>query len=850
MEQNPQLFENQVALNYQLYNSLFLTLPYKGIRSTGDFLPLLASKSEEALAQDKTPSEIIELFFKDHHADISKEEQINTLFKFIQYIERQVVLFDAVEDASFENLNNLQGRGTLSYFISQLSKPSERSAFLEKIKDFGVRIVLTAHPTQFYTGHVLGIITDMEKAIRKGNTTDVNILLKQLGLTPMYRRKKPTPVDEAIALIWYLENIFYEVVGDLIIKLKKHFPEASIPSTLITLGFWPGGDRDGNPFVTSETTKITAQKLRESILRAYLKDVRELKRKLTFPITDQKIRIIEKKLQGSIYYQEDWNYTHSQELLMDLEDIMNLLQEQFMGIHLEQLEVLHCRVEIFGFHFAELDIRQDSRVHRSIAIDILKKRGLDQEYAKLNNMKDKLDFWKEMDVELVNPDDFEGITAETLKLYQVLKEVRKNNGEKACSRHIISNTRNEEDIFILRFLMQSGGWADDLPFELIPLFETIDDLKDSSRVMNALYEDEVYQKHLKARNMRQTIMLGFSDGTKDGGYLAANWAIYQAKKELTQTSRDAGVKVLFFDGRGGPPARGGGDTHAYYAAMGRSIENEEIQITIQGQTISSKFGNYPMAQYNLEQLITAGLNNHVFPREEQNFSPEQEDLMNELAQIALQSYQELKENPLFLRYLEEMTVLNFYGETNVGSRPAKRGKDSKLNLDDLRAIPFVGAWAQMKQNVPGYYGLGSAIQKLIEEGRLPEIKDLYKHSLFFKALVYNSMQALAKTRFEISSYMNKHPEFAPFYAQIKEEAERSVRLLLELSGYKELLEESPNNLKSIRLREKIVLPLLVIQQYALSNFHQAADGSPEQEKWKKLVLRCFFGNINSSRNSA
>ncbi len=197
-----------------------------------------------------------------------------------------------------------------------------------------------------------------------------------------------------------------------------------------------------------------------------------------------------------------------------------------------------------------------------------------------------------------------------------------------------------------------------------------------------------------------------------------------------------------------------------------------------------------------------------------------------------------------------MTVLNFYGETNVGSRPSKRSGNTKLNLDDLRAIPFVGAWAQMKQNVPGYYGFGSALQKVENSGRGHELKELYDQSLFFRALIYNSMQALAKTRFELTSYLKNNPEFGGFWQVLKNETDLTVQYLLNLSGYDHLLQEAPMNLRSIQMREEIVLPLLVIQQYALNEYRLAIGRGEDGALWKKMVVRCFFGNINASRNSA
>jgi phosphoenolpyruvate carboxylase len=341
-------------------------------------------------------------------------------------------------------------------------------------------------------------------------------------------------------------------------------------------------------------------------------------------------------------------------------------------------------------------------------------------------------------------------------------------------------------------------------------------------------------------------MLGFSDGTKDGGYLTANWEIYKAKISLTELSYDNGIKPVFFDGRGGPPARGGGDTHRFYASQGSRIANNEIQVTIQGQTISSKFGTHQSAKYNLEQLLTAGLSLHLFPDGDADFKMHEWQLMEEMSKLGLTAYTSLKEHLLFTEYLEQKTVLNLYSETNIGSRPAKRNAKSKLSLDDLRAIPFVGTWAQMKQNIPGFYGVGSAYAWFEKSNRTESIKLLYQKNPFFRALILNSMQAMAKSNFALTAYMKHDEKFADFWQMLKTEHEKSLNALLSLAGYKQLLEESKANFESIMMREHIVEPLLVIQQYALIKWQK----NKKEEKLRKLIIRCFFGNINAGRNSA
>jgi phosphoenolpyruvate carboxylase len=371
--------------------------------------------------------------------------------------------------------------------------------------------------------------------------------------------------------------------------------------------------------------------------------------------------------------------------------------------------------------------------------------------------------------------------------------------------------------------------------------------------MEELYTNPAYADHLKKRGNKQTIMLGFSDGTKDGGYLMANWGIFRAKEQLTEVSRKHNVTVIFFDGRGGPPARGGGKTHQFYASLGPTIEDKEVQLTIQGQTISSNFGTLDSSQYNLEQLISSGIFNRL---NENNLamSEENKDLLNDLALRSYKTYSDFKSHKMFLPYLERMSTLKYYAKTNIGSRPSKRGKSSELVFSDLRAIPFVGSWSQLKQNVPGFYGVGTALKHYEDTGTFDKVKQLYRSSSFFKTLIENSMMSLSKSFFDLTKYMADDPEFGEFWKMIFTEYETSKRLILKLTGYKDLMEEEPAGKASIDVRESIVLPLLTIQQYALKKIQELQKTKPEAkeeiEVFEKLVTRSLFGNINASRNSA
>ena len=410
------------------------------------------------------------------------------------------------------------------------------------------------------------------------------------------------------------------------------------------------------------------------------------------------------------------------------------------------MESLLHKVHLFGTHFASLDIRQDSRIHRTVLLSVneslLAKTGkalLPANYETISST-DQLEILSKISGQL-NPIDFTDIiTKDTLESIYAIKEVQAMNGESGCHRYIISNCQSEVNVMELYTLFRLCGWDENIrSVDIVHLFETIDDLAASETIMSVLYHNTVYAAHLNERNQQQPIMLGFSDGTKDGGYLQANWSIYKAKETLTSISRKNNIVVKFFDGRGGPPSRGGGKTHQFYASMGNQIENDEIHLTVQGQTITSNFGTIQSAQYNLEQLLSAGVTNELFADTKLQLSETDRNILEELGTISYQSYQQLKENPLFLPYLQKYSPLNYYSKSNIASRPAKRGTGTTLSFSDLRAIPFVGSWSQLKQNVPGFYGVGTALQVLKEKGLWNEVQSLFNNISFFRTLISTSV---------------------------------------------------------------------------------------------------------------
>jgi phosphoenolpyruvate carboxylase len=698
-----ELFKKDVGIKFQLYNSLFTSLPFHKIEKTGILLSLLLNHCEEGYDKGQSPKEILDDFFERFTILKNDNEKADMLFRFIQYMERQVVLFDALEDAAFKDITDVKGVGTLKHLESVVIEQGAQKAFAKKLSDFSVRLVLTAHPTQFYPGPVLGIINDLAKALKENNTNRVNLYLQQLGKTPFFKKQKPSPFDEAMNLVWYLENIFYHAAGRILTVLKERF-EDLVPKehNIISLGFWPGGDRDGNPNVTAGTTQKVADALRSSILKCYYLDVRQLKRRLTFNGVDVILQELEKKLYDNIFIPDQKTSLTQNEILQYLQSISDLLVNEHNGLFLSLLNNLKNKVEIFGLHFASIDIRQESSVHNKVLEEIAEKETvLPLEYAGFTDEEkiEALEKSSGLITEKLYNDD---LVIDTLHSFQSIHNIQKYNGENGCNRYIISQCHSALNVLEVYYLFLLNGWEKEmLNIDIVPLFETIDDLKMATSVMQQLYENEPYKKHLKNRNNTQTIMVGFSDGTKDGGYLMANWSIYKAKKELTAVSQKHNIKVIFFDGRGGPPARGGGKTHKFYASMGNNISTKEIQLTIQGQTVSSTFGNIDAAQFNIEQLLHAGITNGLFPKTN-NLKPEEEQIIDEMSVISYDAYKKFKKHPEFLNFLINVSPLNYYGETNIGSRPSKRGSTKELDLKDLRAIPFVGAWSQLKLNVPGF----------------------------------------------------------------------------------------------------------------------------------------------------
>ena len=826
-------YASAVARPFEVYNSIFLTLPLDGIRGTGLRVPLFAEACREGLAQGRSPMDLLTEHLSEVH--LPEEERVGLLFRYVQYIERQVVLVDALEDARYDRLNDLEGAESLAGILPRIARRGLDEALSDALRGQHVRVVLTAHPTQFYPGTALGIITDLTARIEAGDLESAHNLLHQLGLTPFFQAKKPTPYEEAVRQSWYLEHVFFEALPRLALRVTASTGVSlDVAAGLFSVGFWPGGDRDGNPYVDAGTTLRVARRLRLTLLRCYRRAFRLLRRRITFKGLDIELDALQSKVEEAILA-IDSQVFDDEGVLEGLEAIEARVREDFGGLHAEDIARLRVAILMFGRHFAAIDIRQDSRVLKRSADALGLPAGIDALLA-----TERVDSMAEGTDEVVQ---------DVWKVMESIREIQQLNGPRGCHRFIISNCRGAEDVIRLFTMARHAHAGSEMALDFVPLFETVEDLAGAPDQMRTLFATAAYRTHVVRRGDVQHVMLGFSDGTKDGGYLRANWSIHQAKERLSAVCREAGVEVVFFDGRGGPPARGGGNTHRFYASLGPDVETREVQTTIQGQSISSNFGTPRSASYNLELLLTAGIQHRLIDPEKSRWTEGQRALMDQLAERSYAEYTALKAHPVFMEYLSTYGTLKHYGATNIASRPTSRKKDGPLTLDDLRAIPFVGSWSQLKQNVPGFFGIGTALAELEKEGRLEEAAELYRTQPLFAALLENSMQSMRKCNFALTAHLEQDDRFGDLWRTVRAEFELSRSLILRISGQSELMERVPAIAESIDLREGIILPLLVIQQAALQWLDGQGQSPAEAAVLEKLVVRTMFGIINAGRNA-
>ncbi len=763
---------------------------------------------------------------------------------------------------------------------TELCRQQVRRPQLQRVlASMRIEPVLTAHPTEAKRRSVLNHILRLGRTLEAlQGTLDaaagraVDPWIEALWLTDEIREVPVTPQMESENARFFLERTIYDLAGSFWEKfcdeLARYDPNLSEPRPFLSFGSWVGTDRDGNPNVTPATSKDAAEEVRQSILRYYhegcrrmlglasfpCRHVPEIKRDLDrlmrrFPATrafrkvDQPSELYRRKLRVMMWRLDQTvnrargAYRLPEEFTRDLRQLERLL-EHHPSPRIAKLGARRLRVasQVFGFHGASLDFRTHSYATRAATAELLHKQGLPSEplEARVLSIKRLL-------LKAPQQNAFSGPTRRVLEEFGALKEIQTRDGEAAAHRYILSMTSNAADVWDILLLGRQAGLLEfrkgepRSSFDVIPLFETLDDLEAGPGIMQELFADPLYRRILSSRQDFQEVMLGYSDSVKDGGYVAANWALFLAQKKLAGVAEKGGVRLSLFHGKGGTIDRGGGQSHRSIEAQPFAAPGGRLRITEQGEVISLKYANPAIAERNLEQLVTAVLHAHLlhFRRVKAEQLPEWEKHAQELAASSRTFYRQLVyETPGFVSYFRQATPMDLIERIRLGSRPSRRFHTD--NLHDLRAIPWVFAWTQSRHLLPAWYGLGFALEKFIVDhapNGLDLLRRMYQGWPFFNILISNAEASLAKTDLYIASryaaLVRPRNLAASIFGRIQDEYERSVRRVLEVSGSTRLLERQPVLAESIRLRNPYVDPLNFLQTRFLEKWRRAPDQQPE-----------------------
>lgn len=719
--------------------------------------------------------------------------------------------------------------------------------------------VLTAHPTQVQRKSMLdlmdklyGLLTDYrntrpEFLDRLAWQHELEAVIEIILGTDLIREQKLQVANEIANVMTYYQKSLIESITDITLNYRQALSDLEIESQQvlpITMGMWIGGDRDGNPYVTAETLRLTASIQSQVILDYYLSSLDQLYRRYSFSsdlvaVTPELAALAEESEDYSIFRQKEpyrkalntiknrlcaskssilgegtqvqaQAYPDAETFKADLVLVLEALKADGKESHtLAPLESLIVCVEIFGFHLASIDLRQDSSINEACVAELLAQAKVEEAYSQLDEASKVQCLLHQLTLEPRRLSSALNQASEILHremaIYQAVADLQNRLGHRIIKRHIISHTTSVSDLLELALLFKEVGLVgpDFAHVQLVPLFETIEDLEEALEVMTTYLRLPLVQKWLSTQDWCQEIMLGYSDSNKDGGYLASGWALYLAQNKLTRLGKQEGITISFFHGRGGTVGRGGGPS--YEAIMSQPIGtiNRLMRVTEQGEVIGTKYGNPDTAYYQLENMLVASLSHVLLAHEVHDSSP-YEAVMNRLVDWSYQAYRQLVfATPGFSEFFFQATPIKEVSQLNIGSRPASRKKVT--DIDGLRAIPWVFSWSQSRMMFPGWYGVGTAFQRFIEEdpSHLALLQEMYAEWPFFRALLSNVDMVLAKSDMEVASYYSQlveDPEGQAIFHTLEAEWQRTKDLLLQIEGEEQLLAQNNYLRDSLAMR--------------------------------------------------
>ena len=747
------------------------------------------------------------------------------------------------------------------------------------LKQLSLDLIITAHPTEATKRSVLeiqkriaGLLIRLDSPLltnkeRQNIEESLYNEITTLWHTDELRDRKPTVIDEVRNGLYYFDKIFFDVLPDihqeLEDSLKGHYTdmEWNVP-TFLRFGSWIGGDRDGNPFVTPEVTWETLTRQRSLVLKKYEKMLIELMKRLSHSsartsISEAVLQAVESGESNYITADKQWpvhnevyrrmlaimierlrkvgenanGYGNANELLDDLLMIKDSIYGHHPAAHeMKLLQKLIRQVQLFGFHLGTLDIRNHSEEHSAALAEILKKVHVEQDYQGLAE-EQKLVILENLLADprplLLARTEYSEETREIIEVFDLIKRAHKEFGKEAIRVYIVSMTRSASDVLEVLLLAKEAGLyrlhADgtvESDLNVAPLLETIDDLSNGSTILKRLLRMPVYREHLRILNNQQEIMLGYSDGSKDGGTLTANWKLYKAQIELHDIAKEYGVSTKFFHGRGGSLGRGGGPLSRSLLSQPLETLGDGVKITEQGEVLSSRYLIKEIASRSLEQAASTLIETaaKVSKQSEQGHfrDPAWVKAMEDISEISYQKYQSLVfEDDGFLTYFNQATPLKEIGELNIGSRPMARKNSDKF--ENLRAIPWVFAWTQSRQLFPAWYAAGSGLKWYIDQSdqNILTLREMYQDWPFFRSTVDNLQMALMKADLKTAkeyAALVRDPEIGTrIFENIVEEYNLTKQVLLDITGDIELLEQTPNIKDSVHRRNPYVDPLNFIQ---------------------------------------
>ena len=834
-------------------------------------------KATQKLISEDTFEKIVEL---KALADEKNYEKLNLIIKDLTQEEMEIVanffsilplLINIAEDVDLAYEVNYKNNIGETY-VGKLSESIKNIKDKNILENINVVPVLTAHPTQVQRKTVLDLTEKLHSLLRKHRDVKNGLInerkwknaiqkhIEILTQSDIIREKKLKVANEITNVLEYYNLSFIKAIAKIMTEYKLLLEENNIElknETPITMGMWIGGDRDGNPFVTAETLNLSAMKQCELITTYYIEKLNSLYR--TFSMSShvtkgskeleelanrssdtseyrekelyrKAISYIKEKLENTREYllqdkELEDKYFTADEFIDDLTIIeKSLLENKGEILVTGEFEELLNVVKIFGFYLASIDMRQDSSVYEASVAELLSSANIEKAYSSLSEeekcellLKQLKEDPRPLSINDENKQSEE--LRKELAIFRTARKLKDKLGDNVIKQNIISHTTSVSDLLELAIMLKEVGLvgSDFARLQLVPLFETIEDLENSYEVMDKYLSLDIVKKWVRDNRSYQEIMLGYSDSNKDGGYLSSGWSLYKAQQELSSLGEKHNIKVTFFHGRGGTVGRGGGPSYDAIISQPLGSVQDRIRLTEQGEIIAAKYGNSDAAYYNLEALFSAVIQRMNTDKINTDIRdiPEIQIIMDEIVEDSYNKYRELVfKNPNFYNYFFEATPIKEISSLNIGSRPASRKKIT--DIGGLRAIPWVFSWSQSRIMLPGWYGVGTAFSNFInkDKGNIEKLRKMYKEWPFFTSLLSNVDMVMSKSDMDIAKeYANlcKEEETKKVYEEILREWNLTKQVVLEISEHKEFLEDNTYLTRSLENRLQYFNTLNLIQ---------------------------------------